>query len=181
MGSVPSQPLTVPGLAWPPLSTDVSPAHSPHRLFPRAGPFLEGSLSAPGPPTVWAAEGGAKGWSKEWGEKHGPQFPRVVRAGLRSPVCRAGSCSEHARGHSRLTSWIWFMFGCSGQRHLGVCRRGLSPPTLPPGQSLVLGSGIFVARSQGASGLELSRWPVSAAGGPSEQIPAEQKTPTPPS
>lgn len=75
MGSVPSQPLIVPGLAWPPLSTDVSPAHGPHRLFPRAGPFLDGSPSAPGPRTVWAAEGGAEGWSEVWGEKHGPQFP----------------------------------------------------------------------------------------------------------
>lgn len=41
----------------------------------------------------------------------------------------------------------------------------------------MLGSGIFVAHSQGASGLELSRWPAFAAGGSSERIPAEQRTP----
>lgn len=60
---------------------------------------------------------------------------------------------------------------------LGVCRLGLSLPTLPPGQSLVLGSGIFVAHSQGASGLELPRDGLLAAGGSSERIPAEQRTP----
>lgn len=42
----------------------------------------------------------------------------------------------------------------------------------------MLGHGIFVAYSQGAAGLELLKWPPSAAGGPSERIPAEQRTPT---
>lgn len=63
-------------------------------------------------------------------------------------------------------------------RGIWVSAGGVEPALPAASRSVVLGRGICVAHSQGAAGLELSRWPASAAGGPSEWIPAEQRTPT---
>ena len=75
-----------------------------------------------------------------------------------------------------------FKFGRSGQRHLGICRLGRACPICCQSERGAGPRGICIARSQGAAGLELSRWPASAAGGPSERIPLSRGLPlTPPS
>ena len=63
-------------------------------------------------------------------------------------------------------------------RGLWVSAGGAEPAPSAASRSVVLGRGICAARSQGAAGLEPSRWPALVAGGPSERIPAEQRTST---
>lgn len=62
----------------------------------------------------------------------------------------------------------------------GCLQRGLSLPTLPPGQELGAGQWIFVAHSQGEPPAWSLRDGLLLQQVASERIPAEQRTPAHP-
>ena len=93
--------------AWRgPRGPRTSVQHTAHTASSRAGPFLDRQpiCSCSSHCVGGGRWGEARG--QVWSKQHCPQLLPVVRAGLRSPVRRVGSCCERARGRSRLSSWI---------------------------------------------------------------------------
>ena len=182
MGSVLSRPLTVPGLAWPPGPTDVSPAHGPHRLLRVRGPFWTDSPSAPAAPIVWAADGGARLGAKSGASSTAhSSSPSGPDSGARC-VESGPAVNAHVDAHGLVHGFSPCSSSGAQDRGIWVSAGGAEPAPSTASRSVVLGRGICIARSQGAAGLELSRWPASAAGGPSERIPLSRGLPlTPPS